>query len=583
MNRAARAMPRAPGLLLPGLLLLGLLPLALAVYFFFAAPAARRKISGAGLEAPASTVPQGHVYTGLCERPDSINPFTTRSSAARRYVLGLTHETLVDTDPSDGSLRPVLARSWEVLDRGRELVFELREGVRFADGTPCTPDDVLFTWQVAKAHGALLGSMADGMSLVRAAEITGGSPARLRVRLREPHFDALRAVGESWIVTRREWFEARVAELAREAGRPLPAGIADPAFGSWLSSIRAESGPGTGPYMLAFDEEGVSRWRGDLELLLVRNPLSWRKAAFPDCWNFEGIRLLFPTDPTQAWTMFRQRRLDWFPDLDLSQELSNDPSLAEDYRRVLYDNPLYGPVVMHWNLRRLPDQRVRRALGMLFDRRTIAEKYYGGAAVPAAAVFRRESGCVPEDLEPLPFDPQAARRLLREAGRAPESGRALSLRILCPSGAPVLPRICTAFAAEAKNAGILVDVQQLAFAAIAALQKDGDWDGFLVRRDFRTHADPFELLHRNGGANIMGFADPEADGLLERARRELDEPRRKQIFRAWCRRIDEMQPVSFLVFQQSALWINSHLHEARPGPLGIWAERLWVDPEHQRR
>ncbi|MEY4829647.1 MAG: hypothetical protein RLZZ562_1443, partial [Planctomycetota bacterium] len=40
--------------------------------------------------------PQGHVYTGVAEEPDSLNPFTTTSAVARRYVLAFTHDTLLD-------------------------------------------------------------------------------------------------------------------------------------------------------------------------------------------------------------------------------------------------------------------------------------------------------------------------------------------------------------------------------------------------------------------------------------------------------------------------------------------------------
>lgn len=535
--------------------------------------------------ATASTVPQGHVYAGISDTPESINPFTTSGSAARRYVLGFTHETLIDSDPDTLELRPVLAQSFHEAAGGTEITMVLRPGVRFSDGKPCTPRDVMFTWEVCKAQPALLGSMADGMSLLRDVQLLPGEPPTLHLVLKQPHFAGLRAIGESWIVVERAFFEGRIAELAKAAGQAVPESPSDPAFGTWLAAIRDDSGPGTGPYMLAPDSEGQSRWHRGSDLRLVRNPLSWRKAMYPDRWNFAGVHLVFPSDPTQPWLQFLAREFDWFPDSDLTKATADDPALAEDFRRVVYDNPLYGPVLMHWNLRRLPDPKVRRALGMLFDRDTIASGYYRGAAVPAATFFRPGDGCCPPDLQPLPFDMATARQMLRDAGHDAEGGHPLKLHLILPSGpgTEALRQICSTFADDAKKSGIEVEVQALELAAIAQLRQAGDWDGYLLRRDFRTYVDPFEDFHSDGGSNVMGLRDTQADDLLVRARGELDERRRQALFQAWCRRIDELQPVSFLVFQRSALLINSHLQNAVPGKLGLAAEKMWVPKQFQRQ
>ena len=56
---------------------------------------------------------------------------------------------------------------------------------------------------------------------------------------------------------------------------------------------RAPFLPGTGPYMLSNPPGGPSTWRRRQDLLLVRNPHSWRREAEPGCWNFDGIRTLF--------------------------------------------------------------------------------------------------------------------------------------------------------------------------------------------------------------------------------------------------------------------------------------------------
>lgn len=529
----------------------------------------------------ASTVPQGHVYSGLTDEPDTLNPFTTCESAVRRYVLAFTHEGLIDSDPDTLELRPVLAQSWHMQPDGAEITMVLRPGVCFADGKPCTPSDVMYTWEVCKAQPAMLGSMADGMSLLRDVQLLPGEPATLQLRLKQPHFAALRAIGESWIVVQRAWFEQQIADLAARRGQPVPQ-PGDAAFAGMLTDIEY-SGPGTGPYMLAPDRDGVSRWPGDShDVQLVRNPRSWRKAMYPDRWNFAGLHLYVPADRAQAWLQFRKRQFDWFPDVDLAAAA---PDLVDDFRRVVYDNKLYGPVVVNWNLRRLPDPRVRRALGMLFNREVIARDYYRGAAVPASSYFWPDSGSCPPDLQPLPFDPPAARRLLREAGYDAEAGHPLQLHVIIPigRGVEVLRQIGDDFVKVAQDAGIAIDVHELALPAIAGLQQQGEWDGYLLRRDFRSYVDPYETFHSGGGSNVTGLHDAEVDDLLQRARGELDDAARQRLFQSFCRRLDELQPMSFLVFQRTALLINSHLQEAVPGRLGLAAEKMWVPLEFQRR
>ncbi len=59
-------------------------------------------------------------------------------------LYGLFHDTLVQNDPVDGSLQPMLATEWE--NDGLEWRFKLREGVVFHDGSVMTADDVVYSF-----------------------------------------------------------------------------------------------------------------------------------------------------------------------------------------------------------------------------------------------------------------------------------------------------------------------------------------------------------------------------------------------------------------------------------------------------
>jgi len=535
--------------------------------------------------APADgAVVQGHVYTGITDEPESLNPFTVGGGTARRYVLGFTHDVLIDTDPATGELRGAVAETWQEEPDGGAFTVRLRPGIHFADGSELTADDVLFTWEAAHAASSLLGSMGDGMNLVRTVQLLDGTPARLRIELQRPHFAGVRAVGESWIVVQKQFFMTRLRELAAAAGldeAPQP-GSAE--FPRLLASIK-DSGPGSGPYMIGQDEQGRSTWRQGQDLRLVRNPLCWRRSAASGSWNFEGIRLLFQGDPSVAYTELTKKNLDWYGAAGIDRILEREPKLRADYRKVVYDYPNLGIYMVQWNHRNqaLADVRVRQALAMLFDRQAITDKLLEGNARPAVAYGKLGQPGYPRDLQPPKFDPVAARRLLREAGYDHEAGTPLKLRLFTGAGNEVFRRILDLASDAAAHAGVELEVRTAEWGGLADLTKTSDaWDGVLLYFGFRSYVDPYDMFHSAGGSNVMGFRDDEVDRLLEQARTERDGAQRAALFEQAHRRIDELQPVAFLAHVLVAVLFNAHIENAEPGPLGLWPERFWVPLQYQR-
>src|SRR5947199_7103621 len=72
---------------------------------------------------------------------------------AEDIVLKPLWENLLNRD-GKGTLIPMLAERWEVLDSGRTWRFHLRKGVRFHDGSELTADDVKFTFASIAREGS---------------------------------------------------------------------------------------------------------------------------------------------------------------------------------------------------------------------------------------------------------------------------------------------------------------------------------------------------------------------------------------------------------------------------------------------
>jgi len=83
------------------------------------------------------------------DSPASMSPLE-ESTAAVRPTMGVFNNLVVyDQNVPQNSMRsivPELATGWSTNEEGTELVFPLRQGVKWHDGKPFTAQDVKCTW-----------------------------------------------------------------------------------------------------------------------------------------------------------------------------------------------------------------------------------------------------------------------------------------------------------------------------------------------------------------------------------------------------------------------------------------------------
>lgn len=524
----------------------------------------------------SSPLPQGHVYRCIVEEPDDINPFTASSPVAIRFVLGMTHDTLLDLDPQTGMPRPALAASYRVDDDGDGCVFTLRDDVRFADGTPMTMEDVLFGWELAAAGHLPMGFV--GVAFARVASATALDERRLQVRWKDRHFASLQDVGLNWLVAQRRYFVDRVAAVAaRLRGQAAPA-VDSREFAQLLQQLPYECGPGTGPYLLPPLPGG---WIQGQQLQIDRNEGSWRRTARPGTWNLGGFRLLFRGRGTERLALAK-REIDWFMG-NLQAELQAHPDLADDFRVLAYEFPTLGLYRAAWNCESGPcaDPKVRRALAMLFDRQALADKFPQHRGVPEAFAMRDSPAC-PTEQGPR-FDPGAARAMLREVGFDATAGTPLRLRVLLPNGSAEVEAAFAGFRDVARGVGIEVECSQVDFPAFVAARARGEWDLEIAKQSLAMNGDPYELLHSKGADNTNGYRDAEVDRLALAARREFDPERRAALWRELHTIVLRDQPLTPLLQPRVQMLFNRHIEGAEPGPLGLVPERMWVPGPYQKR
>ncbi|MBL8834676.1 MAG: ABC transporter substrate-binding protein [Alphaproteobacteria bacterium] len=403
---------------------------------------------------------------------------------------------------------PGLATSWRTID-DRTWEFELRQGVRFHNGAAFTADDVVAS--IARVR-RMTTSPAPYVQFVRPiAAVEAIAPHRLRIRTAAP-------------------FPLLPVHLALISIIPRANADADtPAFNSLAAAI------GTGPYRLVrwVPDEGVELVRNDAwwgarpvweRVILRRIPRDTMRTAALLAGDVDIIDQVLPADAEQlaargGFVVHRavSGRLMYIH-LDSARERT-------PFAAGLDGAPIANP---------LRDVRVRRALSLAIDRHAIAQRLFGGLAVPTAGVVPQSFFGAIDDPAPT-VDPAEARRLLAEAG-LPDG---FALQLNGPNDRyPMDEQVMQTVAAMWARIGVRTRVEAQPAAVSLARASRLELSAYLYGNSSTT-GEPMNTLRAllgtydpqrgTGAANRGRYSNPELDAMIARAEVTLDDEERARI------------------------------------------------------
>src|SRR6266852_2253218 len=146
------------------------------------------------------------------------------------------------------------------------------------------------------------------------------------------------------------------------------------------------------------------------------------------------------------------------------------PELQGDKRFVLQPYNALSYAFFGYNLRSplLADKRVRQAFTYAVNRQEVLDSFFNGQGTLVSGPFAPGSWAYNLDVRPLPFDPQKAVALLRQAGFAPgpdgtlqKDGKKLTLSLKVPieKESEAVKRVVLAFQNYLKNIGVAIKVE----------------------------------------------------------------------------------------------------------------------------
>ena len=216
----------------------------------------------------------------------SLDP-AVQSDAGSAQVVSQLFESLTAIDTS-GYVQPALADGWQISDGGKRIVFYLRLGLTFSDGSPLRAADVVSSWMrvLAPSHPSQLASLLDDVVGARAYREGTGSKSAVGIKAPSDQQVAIDLVNPA-------------ADFAAIASSPTLA-VVPPVIDSSAGILLPHTFIGSGAYVLS----GLT----DTETTMTANPHYWDGAP-----PIQTVHLLSSIGGKSPVSEFENGNLDYTP------------------------------------------------------------------------------------------------------------------------------------------------------------------------------------------------------------------------------------------------------------------------------
>lgn len=482
-----------------------------------------RRVGGKPVIA-LSRVPTGEELSGG-DRPESA------------WIGSLCHDTL--TMPNEqGALVSGIAIAPVLSPDGRELIFGLRQGVVFPDGSQMAGEDVVASLQ--RVRNAAEGS-GQAWRLEHVETIEALKDGTVRMALSQPDFSLLGC-------------------LSSPAIPMLPASVAEKVGTYGLPDMPTGSGPFTS-----------SAVRDARTYEFVRNGAYWQVGR-P---YLEGLTVTSIDEDTQRTIALVTGSVD----LMIDAPLLDIPSLKQDPNITLVGGSSVRACVLILNMQQgaMADRRLRALLSGAIDRSALVRTATGNEASAEQTLFPKVSwpGL---DQPPEPTDWGKSRTDLTDLGYP----IGLPLRLIADERDGSLANAAVLMQEQLSYAGISLTLDLLDEAALRRALATRDYDLYITNTP--PWIDPHELvrplLMTDGPDNLMGFRSPRVDHLIRRATMMSNQDDRAEIYRQMQRILLEELPLLVLFFPNYYDAMSSRLKDFRQYPpvRAYGLRTAWMEP-----
>jgi dipeptide transport system substrate-binding protein len=447
--------------------------------------------------------------------PEGFNPqlFTagTTFDASSRQVFN----RLIEPERGTTNLQPAAAESYTISDDGLTYTFKLRPNVKWQTTEAFTPtrdmtaDDVVFSIerQLNPEHpyhkvsgGSYEYFQGSGLpELIKSVEKV--DDLTVRFALNQPDATFAPLLSQDFAVV----MSAEYADKMMQAGTPEQFDL---------------NPVGTGPFQLVdYRRDAVIRYK-----------------AHPDYWAgkapLDNLVFAITPDASVRWQKVRAGECH----LTLQPNPADLPAMGEDASVNLMSREGLNVGYLGYNTERKPfdDPRVRKALNMAINKQAIIDAVFQGAGTVAKNPMPPTIWGYNDDIQDDPYDPEAAKKLLAEAGVADLKSNVWAMPVTRPYN-PNARRMAELIQADWKAVGVDAEIVSYEWGEYLKRTKEGEHDSVLLGWTADI-ADPDNFLgvllgcDGVGNTNRARWCHKPFDDLIKQAKRTTDQAERTKLY-----------------------------------------------------
>jgi peptide/nickel transport system substrate-binding protein len=447
----------------------------------------------------------GTLRVGFYIEAVTMDPHLSGSKVDRQVYHNI-YEPLLTLDTKLG-IRPGLAESWTQPDP-KTLVFKLRRGVRFHDGTACDAEAARFNFNRMKTEPKSLrkGEVAniDSVEVVDAVTI--------RLNLKKPDASLLSTLTDrAGMMVSPKVVQERGAGLERDA-----------------------RGAGTGPFEFV-------EWVKDSHLVIKRNDNYWNKAGGP---YLDRIRYRPIPDDVVKLQSLQAGEIDVM-DYVLPRDVA---PMKADKRLVVVDVPSLAAFGYQLNHGKPPFnvKPLRQALAYAVDLDQIVKGVWLNVGYPSNGPISPASWAYDRAIPHIKRDLGKAKTKLLEGGQP--GGFTFTLTT---NNIPISVQEAEVIQAQLAEAGITMKIQLVDSSTLIASGNAKNFE--MISFQWSGRPDPdgntYQFFKTTPGTsfNWSGLSNERVDALLDKTREVSNPAERKKLYGELTKLLQDELPMLFIV------------------------------------
>jgi ABC-type transport system substrate-binding protein len=497
------------------------------------------------------------IYYNIGGEPAILNPISGSSDSYTSSVSGYMFESLLERDIKTYEWKNLLATSYKISADKKSYEFDLRQGVKWHDGVEFTAEDVKFSFDLVFDDFYKVAFLRPYYEAIEKVDII--NKYKVKFYIKDDYYANFDVASGMTIYPKHFYGNKDNKKL----------------FNKKVI--------GTGPYVLDKHIRGQ-------KIILKKNQAWWGNLTENSNENrINRIVLRFITDNNISLELFKKGNLDFIP---LTPELYIKKTSGKEWKEKLVkvkavNKTGKGYTFISFNFKHpiLKDIRARKALSLLFNRPLMRKKFEFDMSELATGPVYVQSDYAPKDLAPVPFDPNEARKILKEAGFKDEDrdgilekiidGKKMNFSFTVMAPSEKAEKYLTIFKEDAKKLGIEINLKIVEWNTFIKLLDEKKFESLMLSwTGGGVEFDPKQIWHSssmNGGSNFISYSNPEVDQLIDKSRKMYDRDERIKVLKEVAKKIAYDYPYIFFFNSTYTLYANQKriIKEVDTYPYGI--------------